>query len=403
MNQRRAVLGRLGLGALGLLTASCGGGGVGALADVGSGGTGSTTIGPVSGFGSVIVNGLRYDDSAAVITDDSGATVAASALGLGMLVRVDGTLSDASNGRAATIRVTSQLLGPLSAIDLAAGTLALLGQGVKLTATTVFAGVADAAGLVVGDTVEVWGALDPANATVTASRVERKTASGAFKLMGAVTAVNSGARSCTIGALTVRYAGTSFATGAVEIGDLVRVRAVLAPAAGVLVATEVEDVDAFGGDPGDAPTAKNGHQLGVEGVVSGRVTGSALFRVGNVAVDASGAVFSGGTLAALANGDRIEVSGPVTAGVLVATQVEVKVDRDREAQEFELHGPITRFTSRASFVVRGVTVDASGSSVVFGGGTAADLKLGAVVEVHGLIEGGANGSVLMATAIGFGG
>uniref|UniRef100_UPI001F26DAE9 DUF5666 domain-containing protein n=1 Tax=Derxia lacustris TaxID=764842 RepID=UPI001F26DAE9 len=211
MTQRRTVLG-LGLASLGLMTTSCGGGGgLGSvLADVGSGGTGSTTIGPVSGFGSVIVGGLRYDDSAALITDDSGAALSSSSLGLGMMVRVDGTLSDASNGKATTIRVTSQLLGPVTAIDATAGSFTVLGQTARLTATTVYSGFTSLAGLALGDTVEVWGVLDAANATVTATRVELKTAAtGSYKLVGTVTAVDAARSRCTIGALTVAYAGAS--------------------------------------------------------------------------------------------------------------------------------------------------------------------------------------------------
>uniref|UniRef100_UPI001F2DCD10 DUF5666 domain-containing protein n=1 Tax=Derxia lacustris TaxID=764842 RepID=UPI001F2DCD10 len=201
---------------------------------------------------------------------------------------------------------------------------------------------------------------------------------------------------------TVAYAGASLRDlTSVSVGALLRVRAVLAPSGGVLTASAVEAIDGFGGAPGESPTGsgKDGNKLEIDGVVSGRTAGSARFVVAGVTVDASGAVFSDGSLAALANGDRVQVGGAVKSGVLVATEVEVKADDDVAAQEFELRGNITRFVSTASFVVRGVTVDASGSSVKFSDGTAASLKLGVYVEIKGLL--GSDGGTLVATEVKF--
>ena len=50
--------------ALGL--SACGGGGD--VAGVGQGGTGAFSVGPITGLGSIIVNGIRYDDSRASIS-----------------------------------------------------------------------------------------------------------------------------------------------------------------------------------------------------------------------------------------------------------------------------------------------------------------------------------------------
>ena len=84
---RRAVLGTLA--AVGL--AACGGGGDG----IDSGGTGgaptqqSFTNGSITGFGSIIVNGVRFDDSQAVIVDDEGRSRGRGDLALGMVVDID--------------------------------------------------------------------------------------------------------------------------------------------------------------------------------------------------------------------------------------------------------------------------------------------------------------------------
>ncbi|MBL8459664.1 MAG: hypothetical protein JNM92_09915, partial [Zoogloea sp.] len=59
-----AVLSRTVVALVVLIVSACGGGGSTDLAGVGSGGSGVAS-GSVSGFGSVIVDGVEYDDSAA--------------------------------------------------------------------------------------------------------------------------------------------------------------------------------------------------------------------------------------------------------------------------------------------------------------------------------------------------
>ncbi|HEY5324044.1 MAG TPA: hypothetical protein VIK58_14550, partial [Caldimonas sp.] len=88
------------LAAAALLLAGCGGGG---SAGPSSGGTGvaptSFTAGHISGFGSIIVNGVRYDDSAALVTDDDGNRSSREALKLGMHVEIHGGgISDDGKG-----------------------------------------------------------------------------------------------------------------------------------------------------------------------------------------------------------------------------------------------------------------------------------------------------------------
>src|SRR5690242_2169900 len=79
----------LQLAAAAALLAGCGGGG----GDAGMGGAAASrsfASGPITGFGSVIVNGVRFDNSTAATTDDDGNAVPATALKLGMQVEVTG-------------------------------------------------------------------------------------------------------------------------------------------------------------------------------------------------------------------------------------------------------------------------------------------------------------------------
>ena len=88
-----------------------GGGGTGGVPDPGDGGDpapppidgidrGGAAIGPIDGFGSVIVNGVRFDTDNAVIVVD-GAAASLSDLEVGQVVVVVGTFDeDGLNGEA---------------------------------------------------------------------------------------------------------------------------------------------------------------------------------------------------------------------------------------------------------------------------------------------------------------
>src|SRR5262245_38649851 len=124
----------LGLLVLASLT-SCGG--------VDSGGTGSSVAyGPVNGLGSIIVNGVRFDDSAASISDEDDRPVARDRLQLGVVTSVEGSaIVSTANERRATanrVRILSELIGPIGAIDATTQTIEVLGQTVRITAATVF-------------------------------------------------------------------------------------------------------------------------------------------------------------------------------------------------------------------------------------------------------------------------
>jgi hypothetical protein len=109
----------------------CGGAG-NDLAGVGSGGTGITQ-GAVSGFGSIIVDGVEYDDSnAASVADDGTGINKNTEIKLGQMVRVSHSANKASS-----IEVLPQLLGPVGTVPDNSGTFKVLGQWVKLVTSTV--------------------------------------------------------------------------------------------------------------------------------------------------------------------------------------------------------------------------------------------------------------------------
>src|SRR5262245_47627784 len=133
---------RCAAAALLLALSACGG--------VETGGTGPTASsyveGPVTGFGSVIVGGIRFDDSNARIEDSDGAMRDRGELRLGMRVEVEaGTIATAGDGaRSATatrVRIAPGLLGPVATLDAAGSTFGVLGQTVRVGSFTVVDGV----------------------------------------------------------------------------------------------------------------------------------------------------------------------------------------------------------------------------------------------------------------------
>ena len=103
---RNRVIGlAAGTVAFGVISA-CGGGGSGGGLDVADGGirgTGSS-VGPVSGFGSVFVNGVRFDtrDLNGFVSSDDGIDIETQ-LSEGMILRVDGEWRDNGEGVAESL------------------------------------------------------------------------------------------------------------------------------------------------------------------------------------------------------------------------------------------------------------------------------------------------------------
>lgn len=369
--------------AIGMLLSACGGGGSG-----GSGSTAASTTtatkqvasGTVTGFGSVIVDGNRFDDSGASVSIEFDSSApksgALTEIKLGMQVEVQ---SD-DGLRAGRISVSPEIVGRIS--SLAADGFVVLGQTVKISAdvnnSTTFEGVASLAGLAVGDVVEVHGQRDASNNLV-ATRIERKSASSvAFvRVVGTVAGLNAGATSFTLGTLTVNVdASTKVLPTGTTLANGQRVAVYSTGATGnALTARSIV-------------VRKTALQDGQTGKIGGLITGldfaARTFNLGAFKIDASSATFGNGTAADLANGRPVRVQGTLNGGVVTATSVAFL--KNKGDAKVELTGAITDFVSSASFKVRGVPVDASGAGIEFKNGDATNLADGVMVKIEGAVS-----------------
>lgn len=356
----------------GLLLSACGGGG-----GVGSGGTGGYAAGPISGFGSVIVNDIRFDDSAAEVRDgDDGARVRGE-LKLGMTVEVDSEAIQSGSARATRIRFDSALVGPVDSVEASVGRFTMLGQTVTVDDTTVFDDrlLGRLALIVPGGWVEVYALYDPALQRFRATRIEARLVQPAFyRVRGVVSALDPVARTFRIGAATFGYDLALNVPADLRDGQFVRLALrTLGPIAGRY------SVAAF------SPALRSLGDLdgvSVKGLVS-RFTSSADFAVDGRPVDASAAQFVDGTPAL---GLRVEVEGALRNGVLRARTVRLRSDDQERAQGFELRGFIESVgaTLPRSFVLRGLTINTNRTDLRFENGQASDLVAGRCVEVRAL-------------------
>ena len=312
----------LGLVALAMSIASCGGGtdGTGAVPPP----TATVTSSGVMTKGSVILNGTHFDAAGATVADDRGRT--APQLDTGMVIKLLGRSDDGVNGVADRIDVENEARGPIQSIDAISDPhrFTLAGLVVLVDDQTRYANLAGFGALVIGTRVEVHGLRD-SGGLLHATRVEAVGAQdGADEIRGPVSNLLTASHLFTLnGTLTVNYATAAFApAGASEAslaaGVVVEVRGTLVGNVFVATQIEIEDLEdaVFRGDADEKED--------VEGFISGFTVHPGVFQVNGLTVQTTSAtLFRNGTAADLANDVRVEVDGVLDAQlVLVATKVE---------------------------------------------------------------------------------
>ncbi|WP_130482614.1 DUF5666 domain-containing protein [Sphaerotilus mobilis] len=396
-----------------MLTA-CGGGNSTSVV----GASGSSAAGTITGFGSVITNGVRYELNSTTVVDESTGTSSncsdnASNCGLkmGMEVEIEGDdVRSSGDGTTPTsvarsIHVGSSIRGPVSSLSTDGNTLVVLGQTIALTTSTRFDGGVQPA---VGDIVEVHGLVDRSvtPSQISASLVEVKSGPVAsYRLRGRFDKVAGaiGGEPMSFGTLTAedlaRY-------NAATDGQFVRVKLSTTPdAQGRWVVMSFKSSErSYGRDDQGKHTEQEGFielvvtqpSAGTIGVV---VSG---FSVNGISVSLPSGfdAVDGGTLDQLQVGARVEVEGTVVDGVLVASKIEFKKARKRSerglddsasSQEFEMHGTLELGTAPNTLVVRGLTFDLSDTAaIVLPAGVTLDdvlswARQGKTVEVKGYL------------------
>ncbi|BDU57080.1 hypothetical protein LMORI2_00620 [Limnohabitans sp. MORI2] len=400
------------LAATGFLSA-CGGGGGGGDSDAywSANPAGAATFngaaaayqGSITGLGSIVVNGVRFETTDSVVYDsddfsssyDSNTSTFSSPLALGMTVALFGDVDDAQNlGRAARIRVVGGVRGTMNAISASAITLPT--QVIQITSATTYGGTsngtssgtavttyADLAALAGTNPLLTIYGLTQADGSFLATRVVvTNPATHALDLAvrGNITAITGNTYTVKTGAassITVDCSACTIQpTGNVPVvGDAVRALAPLSTDwdGTTLTATRLQLVNAayltrFNGAPNASTYAK------IKGIAT---QSNGNWYVGGVEV--SGATLTANTL--------YEIKGTWSGSVLNASRVEVEGQRsftNGQGQTLtysnEFYGAVSNL-SGSTFTVQGVNVNAG--SAYFPIGSIANLSNGSFVEVKG--------------------
>ncbi len=288
--------------------------------------------------GSVIINGVRFEDTAASIVIDDTPKTAAN-LKDGMVVQVSGTVSDDGiNGTAQRIEAQIEVRGRVDLKQTVNGTqqFRVLGQLVIVDDQTIYSNLAGFAAIVgdptTGTIVEAHGQRD-ANGDIRATRVE--------------------------GSVTAQPDGTGMTNGLI---DEIR---------GVVV----------GGAAGNNPTS-----FTVRGFGS-TAGGQAVQVIGGATITPAGAVYQNGSIV------EVHCTRPcLSGGVFQANLIEVESAEDSafqssQNQRREAEGLVSSYTAGATaFLVDGIPVTISGSTR-YVGGISTDLQNNIKVEAEGIWTG----------------
>ena len=360
---------------------ACGGGGSITAGIPGTGGTGIYAQGSISGFGSVIMNSVKFDDTGATVMID-GVSANSLDLRLGMVAGITGERSaDVTLGTAHSIEVWSIAQGVVTQVTANTSTngeFTVAGMTVQTDVNTVFDGIVNASGLVQGQWVLVWGLQAGATDGLVwkASRVAVTTTlpSTALVSTGQVSVHDSQA---SLNGLQLTGNGVA----SLVDGALVRVQGTLSLDGKTLTVISVKSLAVSAAEQAQT-------EVEIEGVVTAVATTS--FTMGGITVDTRNT-----TLAAIiAVGNRVEVVGKWVSGVLVATRVNV--EDAAVLQSVEITASVQNYISVADFALRGQRCDATNAT--FSNGKASNL---ATKDVRVKVSGTKNGEFLTVTSVQF--
>ncbi|WP_375170852.1 DUF5666 domain-containing protein [Marinobacter sp.] len=325
--------------AFGVISA-CGGGSDLGIADGGIRGTGSS-VGPVSGFGSVFVNGVKFSTDGIpnqAVDSDDGIEFEAD-LSKGMILRVEGQWRDDGTGTADQLLYDDTLRGPVDQVvadPSGAGefvTLTVMGQSVQIDRQTVVRGTTYATLLseaAISDHVRV-SAWRQADGSYRAGYIETVAVDVTdVELEGRVSAVETDQNRFTIGTITVEYdeLSVNFGSGLTEsdLGNSTVLEVEGSLAGNVLTASSIDRDDArrFSRNGGD--DIQLTATIDASYTASGATARPGEFRIGDLIVRVTSATELD---------DDLELSD-LNEGLLVQVEGQFLSDTVIEAEEIEL-------------------------------------------------------------------
>ena len=318
--RRSSILFNL-LGAVSLvgLLSGCGSGGSSSPA-TGSASGSAASSGTITGFGSVFVNGKRFDTSRSSFIVDGESGKSQDDLKIGMTVAVTGSFNGDQRS-ANSVQQKDAVEGLVQSVAADGLSLVVMGQTVLVDNTTLIDDNIpnrDITRLVPGtDNVEVNGHIRP-NGIIQATFIERKLIGVTPEVRGFVGSHSAGAATFLIGNLTVDYTGAIIndmpsPSGSNWDGLFVEVKGTFNSPTTTLTATKVEP---------ENQGVQQADEFEVEGFVT-RVDGPDDFFIGSTHVQTTeNTEFRGGTIDEIVEGAKLSAEGRFANGILTAKHVK---------------------------------------------------------------------------------
>ncbi|WP_372966095.1 DUF5666 domain-containing protein [Marinobacter sp.] len=397
--------------AFGVLSA-CGGGGTGDtyVADGGIRGTGSS-VGPVSGFGSVFVNGVKFETDGVVVSDDG--IDREGQLKEGMILRIEGEWSQDGQGKADLVEYDDTFRGVVSDVqeilapdgEVERVTFKIYGQSITADRQTVLnkTTLTDLTSLPAGTLVRVsgWRQTDGSYRASYLGVISGDTSD--IEIEGRVEqgSLNTSLNEFTIEGQKISYSDSSFRNGLTEadLQDLLLVEAEGEMVGGVLNAEELSLGDtrrylpASGTDTEFTGPVEHGYSaasgtFGINGLT--------------VRVDGNTEFDDGLTKADLIEGLLIQVEGEFQQdGSVLAEEIEV---REGEASVEGLIDTNSINFSNETFRVGGVLVQVTSNTIIVDDDSDQRIGLSGLngifkLEVDGIEKSGPDGVFIEAIKI----
>ncbi|CAM3931612.1 DUF5666 domain-containing protein [Pseudoalteromonas byunsanensis] len=273
--------------------------------------------GVVSNFGSIYVNGVRYDTSGTDFKDEDGEPSTEDDFEVGMLVTVVGRSdADGEHAQAEEVYFELKAKGPAEAISLTDSTLQVLGFVFLIDESTEFENTTLET-LQIDDFVKI-SAIQNDQQQLVATHVELDNVDTTLKVAGVVSLLDEQSSTFSLDNLVIDYS-TAEVEGVLADDEQVVVHSETTASEGVLLASHVKVIERESSDDDQDQSI----QYALDGVIS-EVVDNSSFTLGDVTVSwSSDTEFFGGEASELEVGVRVKVHGTLTGDQLSARKIRL--------------------------------------------------------------------------------
>ena len=346
----------------------------------------SINIGTITSFGhifvdGIVVNGIEYDLSQAeVIINRESATMAN--LQLGMIVQIQGIITDADNktGTANRVEVNENIVAPVQSIDDTNSNLTLLGQTVKINPFTILEGFADISELKLNNILAISGLTNELGQIV-ATRIALVSSPNQFQVHGWAS-LDAVKQTATLGDLTVDCSQTPFEAISDNEYQLIDIKGKLS--GNRFIAEQCYLVEPI--------EWNNFATIQLEGVIT-RFNNSADFDVDHLPLTVNRETqFQFGIVTDLALGSRLKIKGYRDENNILVAEA-IQFSHPLHYPSMSIKAPIEMITTDSKQIsLLGISLQWFNDSVVTDRQAAArnfywpDLRISDWVQVHGFID-----------------